>query len=240
MSRHRLSIRIEAALVHVFTGLGIVCALFAMREGIAGRVEQAFIWLGVALFIDGVDGYLARRVKVWEVLPKFSGETLDLVIDYVTYVFIPAMMFLEAKVLTGVWGNAVAAMICLSSLYHFCDEGSKSEDNCFVGFPAIWNIVAFYIFAFQPSAFWTYAILLFCIVMTFVRFKWVHPMRVIALRGLTLAATLAWAAAAAWTVWKGFPANGYAKATLIVVAVYGVALSIYFGRDGWSPFVSDE
>lgn len=240
MSRYRWSTKLEAGLVHVFTGLGIVCGLFALREGVAGRVEQAFMWLGIAFFIDGVDGYFARRVKVWDVLPRFSGETLDLVIDYVTYVFIPAILLLEAKVLTGVWGHVVAGLICLSSLYHFCDEGSKSEDNCFVGFPAVWNIVAFYIFAFQPPTAWTYAILLFCVAMTFVRFKWVHPMRVLALRGVTLAATMAWGFAAFWAVWKGFPANGYAKAVLLLVAIYAIALSIYFGRDGWSPFASDE
>lgn len=240
MGRHRLSIKVEAGLVHVFTGLGIVCGLMALREGVAGRIEQAFIWLGVAFFIDGVDGYFARRVKVWEVLPRFSGETLDLVIDYVTYVFIPAVLLLEANVLTGVSGHVVAGLICLSSLYHFCDEGSKSEDNCFVGFPAIWNIVAFYIFAFQPPVFWTYAILLFCVAMTFVRFKWVHPMRVVAFRGLTFVAMIAWGIAAAWTLWMGFPSNGYAKATLLLVALYGIGLSIYFGRDGWSPFASDE
>ena len=128
MGRHRLSTKAEAALVHIFTGLCIVCALMALRQGIAGHIAQAFVWLGVAFFIDGVDGYFARRVKVWEVLPRFSGEPLDLVLDYVTYVFVPAALLLQATVLTGAWGDAVAAASCLSSLYQFVGEGSVSED----------------------------------------------------------------------------------------------------------------
>ena len=142
---------VAAAAVHVFTGLGIVCALLAARATYAADFEAAFFWLGVAFVIDGVDGMFARKARVKEVLPSFSGETLDLVIDYVTYVFLPALMLLQAGYLSGWTGIVLASLICLSSLYHFSDEGSKADDNCFVGFPAVWNIVAFYIFAFATT-----------------------------------------------------------------------------------------
>lgn len=222
---------LAAALVHVFTGFGIVCALLAARATYAANFEGAFFWLGVAFFIDGVDGMFARKARVKEVLPSFSGETLDLVIDYVTYVFLPALMLLQAGYLTGWFGVLLASLICLSSLYHFSDEGSKADDNCFVGFPAVWNIVAFYIFAFATSAWVTAAIVIACVALTFIPLKWIHPMRVVALRPLNLAASVAWGAAAIAAVYGGFPAALMAQVVLLGVAIYAVALTLWFGRD---------
>ena len=222
---------VAAAAVHVFTGLGIVCALLAARASYAADFEAAFFWLGVAFVIDGVDGMFARKARVKEVLPSFSGETLDLVIDYVTYVFLPALMLLQAGYLSGWIGIVLASLICLSSLYHFSDEGSKADDNCFVGFPAVWNIVAFYIFAFATTPWVTAAIILACVVLTFVPLKWVHPMRVVALRPLNLALSVVWGAAAIAAVYGHFPASPLAQAVLLGVAVYAVALTLWFGRD---------
>jgi phosphatidylcholine synthase len=222
---------LPAALVHCFTASGIVCALLAMLATIAGKFELAFFWLGVAFLIDGVDGAFARRYKVWEALPRVSGETLDLCIDYVTYVFVPALMLLQAGILAGPFGIVLAALICMSSLYHFSDEGSKAADNCFVGFPAIWNIVAFYLFAFQPAGWITAAVILACVALTFVPMKWVHPMRVEALFLPTIATTIVWCAAAAMALMHGFPATGIVKAALLLTAAYGLGLTWWFGRD---------
>ena len=221
----------KAALVHAFTALGIVCALCAARATISGSFEQAFFWLGVAFLIDGLDGYFARAARVKVVLPTVSGETLDLVIDYVTYVFVPALMLLQAGYLAGPRGLLLAALICMSSLYHFADKTSKSEDHCFVGFPAIWNLVAFYIFAFDPPAWATGLLVLACVALTFVRLKWVHPLRVMASRTLTLAALGLWVLAAIQVIATGFPATGVVKFVLLAVAAYGLGLSLWFGRD---------
>src|SRR5687767_12848140 len=90
-----------AALVHIFTASGIVCALLATRAVVAGAWEEVFIWLGLALLVDGIDGALARLADVAGKLPRFSGERLDLVIDYVTYVFVPALALLQADFLQG-------------------------------------------------------------------------------------------------------------------------------------------
>jgi phosphatidylcholine synthase len=222
---------LAAALVHVFTASGIVCALLATRAVIGGNPEQAFFWLGVAFFVDGVDGTFARRYKVWDVLPRVSGETLDLCIDYVTYVFVPAIMLLQANLISGPFGLLLASLICMSSLYHFSDEGSKAKDNCFVGFPAVWNIVAFYIFVFQISQPVTAAIILTCVVLTFVPTKWVHPMRVELYWPATIAATLLWTIAASVAIYQGFPASWPVKLVLLAVAAYGIGLTIWFGRD---------
>ena len=124
-----------AALVHAFTALGAVCALLAVRAVIAGAWETVFVWLGIALIIDGIDGTFARLAKVSEHLPRFSGERLDLVVDYLTYVFVPALALVQAGYLPGALGLLLAALILLSSLFHFADTQSKSDDNCFVAFP---------------------------------------------------------------------------------------------------------
>ncbi len=221
--------RIKAASVHVLTALGAVCGLLALLAAIARRDEVAFLWLGIAFFIDGIDGYFARRFEVKTVLPNVSGETIDLCVDYVTYVFVPALLLLLSGLLPGVWGIVLACIICVSSLYHFADEGSKSDDNCFVGFPAIWNIIAFYIFALATPLWASSVLILVCAALTFVPWKWVHPMRVVALRGVTLGLTVLWSVASAWVLWQGFPAGLWPAVVLIGIALYGVALSIKFG-----------
>ena len=150
--------RLAAASVHLFTALGAVCGLLAALAAFDGAWEEMFAWLGIALVIDGIDGTFARLTHVEERLPRFSGERLDLVVDYVTYVFVPALALVRAGYLSGTIGLAFAAAILLSSLYHFSDLASKGEDYSFVGFPAVWNLVAFYIFALSLPAWVTFVI----------------------------------------------------------------------------------
>lgn len=213
-----------AALVHLFTASGAVCGLLATRAVLAGAWEEAFAWLGLALIIDGVDGTLARMADVSSTLPRFSGERLDLVIDYVTYVFVPALALLQADYLQGGTGLLLASLILLSSLYHFCDTESKSDDYSFVGFPAIWNIVAFHVFALQMSAAVTAGLVLVCVILTFVPTPWAHPLRTQALLPVTLTVVLVWCIAAAVTLWTGFPAGVWLQAALFLCALYGVGL----------------
>ena len=222
-----------AASVHLFTALGAVCGLLAALAAFDGAWERMFAWLGIALIIDGIDGSFARLTRVEERLPRFSGERLDLVVDYVTYVFVPALALVRAGYLGGTVGLAFAAAILLSSLYHFSDLASKGEDYSFVGFPAIWNLVAFYIFALSLPTWVTLAIVAACVVLTFVPMHWVHPLRVIRLRLLTLAVTLAWAVAAIAAVWHGFPAGLWSSIVLLVAAAYLVGLTMlrWVGRD---------
>ena len=217
---------VAAAAVHLFTALGIVCALFAMLAVLAQAWEMVFLWLGVALVIDGVDGFFARLVDVGRRLPRFSGERLDHVIDYVTYVFIPALALHQAGFLPGNGGLLLVALILLSSLFHLSDLGNKSDDHCFVGFPAVWNIFAFYVFAFASPPPITMGGVLLCVVLTFVPMRWVHPLRVVALRPVTAVLTLLWGLAAALTIWHGFPAHPAALAVLAGVGLYGIGLSV--------------
>lgn len=215
-----------AGSVHLFTALGAVCGLMAALAAFDGAWERMFVWLGVALVIDAVDGTFARMIKVEERLPRFSGERLDLVVDYVTYVFVPALALLRAGYLSGTSGVIVAALILLSSLYHFSDLASKAEDSSFVGFPTLWNIVAFYVFALSPPGWVTYPVLLMCVVLTFVPMHWVHPVRVERLRGVTLGMTAAWSIAAIVALWYGFPPPLWTQVVLVAAALYFVAMTL--------------
>ena len=138
----------------------------------------------------------------------------------------PCWRYSEAGYLPGLMGLGLAMAILLSSLFHFSDLGNKSEDHCFVGFPAIWNIVAFYLFALALP-FWAAALMIMaCVLLTFVPMRWVHPMRVVAHWELTAMACVLWGAAAVWTIWNGFPADTAAQAILICVGLYGIGLSL--------------
>lgn len=218
--------------VHLFTGLGSVCALMAILALMAGETTAVFWWLGVAFVIDGVDGPIARAVKVKEHLPRFSGETIDLVIDYLTYVFVPALLLLHAGRLPEGLALALTVLVLLSSLFHFADTHSKASDLAFVGFPAIWNVVAFYVFAIDMGQWAAAVLVVVCVGATFVPMHWVHPVRVAPMRAVTLGATLVWAAAAVATLLQGFPAHWLLQAVLVAVAIYGLGVTYWLTRRG--------
>jgi phosphatidylcholine synthase len=220
-----------AALVHIFTAMGAVCALLATRAVLSGLWEQVFGWLGIALIIDGVDGTLARLTDVKAKLPRFSGEQLDLVIDYLTYVFVPVLALIQAGYLgTGIGAVVLGSLILLSSLFHFSDTQSKSDDHSFVGFPAVWNIVAFYAFAFHMPVWLAALLVLLCTGFTFVPLRWAHPLRTALLWPITLALTVLWILVAFVTLWCGFPAGPFSRAVLLLAAVYGVGLALLRSR----------
>lgn len=219
---------IAPALVHVFTGLGAVAALMSARALSTQDTQSLFVWLFIALFIDGIDGTFARAVNVKERLPRFSGERLDLVVDYLTYVFVPVLALLAWGHLDGPLGLVLAAGILLSSLYHFSDTDSKNDDNCFTGFPAVWNIVAFYVFAFEPPHWITASCVALCIFGTFIPMPWVHPLRVVSMRVPTAIVTTAALSAAIYTLIYGFPAPFAVQSILAIAGVYYVAQALWW------------
>lgn len=212
--------------VHLFTAFGAVIGFLALLEAVAHRWEAAFAWLGLALIIDGVDGVLARRVKVATVLPRFSGERLDLIIDYLTYVIVPAMIIHEARLVPEALAMPAAALILLASLFHFSDRDSKTDDGFFVGFPALWNVIALYMMLFATPPLLNFLLLAIFAVLTFIPFKWVHPIRVRHMRVWTMTAVTAWSVATAIALFKGFPAHPAAQAIIALSTLYVVALGL--------------
>ena len=180
--------------VHTFTASGIVLGFLALLAILDGDKIAVFIWLGLALFVDGIDGTLARRAKVHEMTPQFDGATLDNVIDYFNYVAVPAMMiYWFGFVPEGTEVYAAAAIMAVS-LYTFANLGMKSHDYYFVGFPALWNLVVLYFHVLQTNPWTNLIVIALCCVLTFVPLKYVHPFRVRDWRKVTIPVTVLWAA----------------------------------------------
>jgi phosphatidylcholine synthase len=218
--------RLLAASVHVLTASGAVLALLALRAVHDGDWQMMFVWLGGALVIDAIDGPLARRLSVKTVLPRFSGERLDLIVDYLTYVAVPAYALTETPLLPEAARFPAAAAILLSSLFHVVDVSSKTEEGYFVGFPAIWNIVLLYLFALGLPSTAALAVVAVFVALTFVPILAVHPFRVERLRWLTCLVAALWAAAAAVAVANPFPSPLLVKALLIATAIYLASVGI--------------
>jgi phosphatidylcholine synthase len=212
----RPAARVAAAwAVHAFTASGVVTALLAIAALIAGDLRLALLWLGAALLIDGFDGPMARKVKVSEYAPRFDGAVLDLVIDYLTYTVIPALLIYRFGMVPDGWGIPAAAFIM------------TTHDNYFSGFPATWNLIVlcFYVLGTGP---WTnLAVIAGLGILTFVPFKYIHPFRVTTLRPLTLAVTALWAFATFWLVLRSGAALSPAEASPAAWWTF-MAASLYF------------
>jgi phosphatidylcholine synthase len=222
-----MNARLGAALVHILTATGAAFALLALIDAAHGEWQRMFIWLGVALFVDTIDGPLARRVRVTEVLPRWSGERLDLLVDYLTYIGIPAFALAESDLLPAPSRVAAAMAIMLSSLFHMADLGSKTGAGYFVGFPAIWNVVLLYLFAFTPPPVVSLLIVGFFVLLTFVPILAVHPFRVAELRVLTFPATALWVVAAIGAVANPFPSPPWVKILLVLSAAMLTGVGLF-------------
>jgi len=170
--------RIAAWAIHALTAAGAVLALLALAAVESGRAREALVWLLAALVIDGVDGTLARHARVSERLPRIDGPALDLVVDYLTYVFVPAWFLWRLGAFPAPVALPLTALILLSALYTFARRDMKTSDGYFRGFPALWNVVALYLYVAAPPPWLAAAVAIVLIVMTFAPVHVVHPFRV--------------------------------------------------------------
>jgi phosphatidylcholine synthase len=215
--------RAAAFSVHIFTALGAGVGLIAMLEAVREHWAAMFGWLGVALVIDALDGPLARRLDVVRLQPDWSGDVLDLVVDFVTYVFVPAYAITASGLLLPVAAPILGAGIVISSALYFADRRMKTADNHFRGFPALWNAAAFYLFLLHmPPALSSLAVAVL-IGLTFVPFNVIHPVRVERGRWLTLSLSAVWAVLAFFALANDFDVGWPVTAGLCAIAVYIVA-----------------
>lgn len=207
-------------LIHVLTASGAPIALVALLAGARGNWAEMFAWLGLALVVDGIDGPLARKFNIAERLPRWSGASLDFVIDYATYVFLPAFALAASDMLSQPWNWICGGLIVFTGALYFADNGMKTPDGSFKGFPAGWNMVVFGLMALSPSETFTIGFVIFCCVLTFLPIKFVHPVRVQRWRILTLSITAIWFLAAAAAVVNGMQAEGLAGWVLTASSLY--------------------
>jgi phosphatidylcholine synthase len=216
----------RAFAVHVLTAAGAALALLALLAAVRGAFDVMFLCLGIALLVDGIDGTIARALKVAELLPRWSGDVLDLVVDFVTYVFVPAYAIAAGGVLPPWLGPPAGMIIVMTGAIYFADRRMKTADNYFRGFPTLWNVVAFYLFVLKPAP-WLAAVLVALLaVLTFVPFRFLHPFRVKRLRLVSLGAVVLWALLAAYALWWALDPGPWAAGGLVALAVYFVGVGL--------------
>src|SRR6202795_454732 len=198
------AMRAAAFSVHIFTALGAGIALIALLEAVREHWAAMFWWLGAALVVDAVDGPMARRLDVARVQPNWSGDALDLVVDFVTYVFVPAYAITASGLLPPVAAPLLGVGIAVSGALYFADRRMKSADNHFRGFPGLWNVAAFYLFLLRWPPALSSLVVAILIVLTFVPFHVLHPIRVVRLRSLTLSLLALWALLAMYVLASDF------------------------------------
>jgi phosphatidylcholine synthase len=219
-----ISPRTAAFAVHIFTACGGACALLALIAAVSADWPKMFVWLGIALIIDGVDGTFARRLHTAELLPRWSGDVLDLVVDILTYVFVPAYAIATSGLLPQVLAIPLGALIVITGSLYFADRQMKTLDYYFRGFPALWNVAAFYLFLLKLPPWLGALAILALAVLTFVPFHVVHPLRIAHLRAITIIALMVWALLAIIAVAEGLAPGFWTVAVLCALAIYFVGI----------------
>jgi phosphatidylcholine synthase len=210
--------------VHIFTACGAACALLALMAAVHAQWPTMFVWLGVALVIDGLDGTFARRLRVAEVLPRWSGDVLDLVVDILNYVFVPAYAIAVSGLLPGSVATALGLIIVVTGALYFADRWMKTQDYYFRGFPALWNVAAFYLFLLKPAPWLGAAAVAALAALTFAPIHVAHPVRITHLRVLTMAALVVWMLLAIVAVADDLAPGPWIVAVLCLLAIYFVGV----------------
>ena len=218
--------RFRAFTVHVFSATGAALALLALILATGGHWAAMFLCLGVALIVDGIDGPMARAFDVQKVLPRWSGDTLDLVVDFTTYVFVPAFAIAASGLLPEPLAIPAGIVIVTSGALYFADREMKTKDNYFRGFPAIWNLAAFYLYLIEPPE-WAAAVAVVVLAaLSFAPIKFLHPLRVRHWRLFNVALLAVWALLAFVAVVQDLAPGLYVTAALSIIAVYFFAAGL--------------
>ena len=231
-----MQLRYKALSVHLLTATGAVLSMFAMLAAVEEKWSLMFLWLVLALIVDGIDGPLARRYEVDKNWPNYDGVLLDLIIDFLTYVFIPAYALFKSGLLPGWTGWIAIIVIVYGSVIYFADTRMKTNDKSFAGFPACWNMVVLVLFAVTPNTTLILLIVLALTVAMFTGLKFIHPTRTKRWRSVSLPVSLLWVVFAGWAAFVDFHPASWAHWGLILTSLYltfaGIAQQILPERLG--------
>ena len=230
--------KIAAWAVHGFTASGAVLGFLAIISILNDDLVGAFLWLGLALLIDGLDGSLARKIGVTDKTPNIDGSALDLVIDYLNYVIIPALMIYWFQFVPPGWEIYIPAGIFAVSLYTFANINMKTSDYYFSGFPAVWNIVVLYFYILGTNLWINLIVIIMLYILTFVPIKFVHPLRVKDLRNYTIFATILWSASTLKLVTTNPNINLFLEEKIVMLI--WILCSIYFASICFTRSIKDE
>ncbi|MDA0224165.1 MAG: CDP-alcohol phosphatidyltransferase family protein [Proteobacteria bacterium] len=221
----------RALAVHLFTATGAVFAMLAMLAAVDHKWSLMYLWLVVAFVVDGVDGPLARKYHVKKFAPMFDGVLLDLIIDYLTYVFIPAFALFRSGLLPGWTGWICIIVITFGSAMYFADNRMKTKDNSFSGFPGAWNMVVLVLFVTEPNFWIILGIVVVLAACMFTRLEFVHPVRTQRWRNVTMPVAFAWTGFAGWAAWLNFNPGVLVITVITATSIYllfaGIAMQIF-------------
>lgn len=215
-----MSLRLKALSVHLLTATGAVLSMFAMLAAVEEKWSLMFLWLVVALIVDGVDGPLARRYDTPKNWPTYDGVLMDLIVDYLTYVFIPAFALFKSGLLSGWTGWLAIIVICYGSVIYFADTRMKTTDKSFAGFPGCWNMVVLVLFAIEPPQTVILLVVIGLTVAMFTNLKFIHPIRTKRWGLMNVAMCSLWCVFAAWAAWAEFAEGSIAHWGLILTSLY--------------------
>ena len=211
-------------LIHLFTISGVVLSFLALIFAIDQNIPAVFFFLALALFVDGIDGTLARSANVQQHTPNINGEILDNIIDFLNYTFIPAFVIYWCGFVPEGMELLSASIVLIVSCYTFANNKVKTKDFYFSGFPALWNVVILYFYILNTSQLANFYLILFFSVLTFIPFKYIHPFRVVQLRKTSLIILLLWMLATIVLLY--FPESS--SATIILSYVLWAISNTYF------------
>lgn len=210
----------KAFSVHLLTASGSFLAFLSLVAASESRWTAMFWWLGLALLVDGIDGPIARKLEVKEVLPAWSGELLDNIIDYVTYVLIPAFALYQSGFMGEGLSFLSAAIIVVTSAIYYADTGMKTKENFFKGFPVVWNMIVFTLFVIGVGEYTAFGVVVVVGILTFVPINFIHPVRVQRLRPLNLSVFFLWCAFSIIALMQNMQAESLVKLGIAVTGVY--------------------
>lgn len=219
--------RLAAWSVHLLTASGAVFCLLALDATYASDWRRALFWLVIAVAVDAVDGTLARMARVKDVVPTFDGTTLDNMIDFVSYVIVPAMIIHRSGVLPAEASFASVCAICLGSTFQFCQGDAKTPDHYFTGFPSYWNITAMYLLAMKLSPEMNLAIVITLVLLVFVPVKYIYVNRTRPFRRITLPLTVVWSLMGLAILWQLPDPQPWLVWTSLIYVAYYAAMSVY-------------
>ncbi len=222
--------------LHLLTSFGIICSFFALKNIIDGEIFKAFMWLGLGLLIDGIDGTIARFLRVSVKLPHIDGHMLDSIIDYINYIFIPAFMLHHFKILPETMDTVLPATIMVISVISYSNKNTKTDENCYIGFPAIWNVVVLYLVILDYSVLVNTAILISLIILKIVPIRFVHPFRTKSFKKSTLVVSLSWFMLTPFTVISreySYLSDyyEYSLSAWLLISSYYVFLTLFLNSD---------
>ena len=215
----------------MLTASGAVFAMLSMLAAVEEKWSLMFLWLVVAFIVDGIDGPLARHYNVKKYAPEYDGVLLDLIIDYLTYVFIPAFALFKSGLLNGWTGWVCLIVITFTSVIYFADTRMKTKDNSFLGFPGCWNMFVLVMFATSPHWLIILALVVITAATMFLPFKFIHPVRTVRWRNISLPITIIWTALSGYTAWQNFDIEQSTIMLLSASSIYlmfaGIAQQVF-------------